>query len=78
MNKRQNEAQMQEVEFLTISDAEEAVRKAKVEWEQLVAKGAEIQEKELLDYHPVELSEEDQQKIKKKKKIISGIKRILK
>ena len=33
--------------------------------------------KELLDYHPVELYEEDDKIIKKKKKILSGIKRTL-
>ena len=40
-------------------------------------KGAELCEKELLDYYLVELYEEDNKMIKKKKKILSRIKRTL-
>ena len=65
------------IKYDTIEDAEAAVAKAKEEWKQMKIKGAEMCEKELLDYHPVELCEEDDKMIKKKKKILSGIKRTL-
>jgi len=36
-----------------------------------------MHEKELLDYYPVKLCDENEQMIKKKKKILSGIRKIL-
>jgi len=77
IKKKQNEAQLLGIEYNTIEDAEAVVAKVKEEWEQMKIKGAEMHEKELLDYHPVELCEEDDKMIKKKKKMLSGIKRTL-
>jgi len=65
------------IKYDTIEDAEAAVAKAKEEWKQMKIKGAERREKKLLDYHPVEFCKEDDKMIKKKKKILSRIKRTL-
>ena len=53
------------------------MKKALEEWEQVKTKGVELREKESLDYHAIELSEEDEKFPKKKKKIMSGIKKVL-
>ena len=50
---------MNRVEFLATLDVEEVLRKAKVEWKEMVAMGKETWEKKLLDYHQVELTEGD-------------------
>ena len=46
-------------------------------WEQVKKKGVELREKELLDYHLIEVSEEEKKNHKKKKKIMSRIKEAL-
>ena len=77
MKIRQDEAGMSGTEFNTVNKVEEALKKAKDEWKEIVEKEKEIREKELLDYHHSELIYEDEDQIKKKKKIISKIKKNL-
>ena len=61
----------------TLEEAEEGLRIAKDLWIEIIERGKEYREKELLDYHPIELTEEDEKAVKKKKKIMAGITRKL-
>ena len=66
---------MEGIEFESIEEAKEELKIARENWETLKLKGGEIREKELMDYHPVELNKEDEKYQQKKEKIISGIKK---
>ena len=75
--KRKERAQIVD-EALTVQEAEEMLKIAKELWTEMIAKGKEFREKELLDYHQVELIGEGDELVKKKKKVIAGIRRKLK
>ena len=74
MEKRRNEADVID-DYEEVTEVEEMIKKAQEEWDEIVYKGKEIRENELLDYHHSEViyKTEDQRKIKKK--ILSGIKK---
>ena len=67
---------MEGIEFKLIEEAKEKLKRARENWEIIKLKGREIREKELMDYHPVELNKEDEKYQQKKEKIISGIKKL--
>ena len=75
MAKRKERADMENVVISTINEAEEWLEKAKRLWKEVVEKGKEMREKELLDYHHEEIIGEDVKLIKKRKKILAGIKK---
>ena len=77
IEKRRKEAELNDEELSDEKEAEEALEKAKEEWKDIVDRGKEIREKELLDYHHSEVICENEDQIKKKKKIISRIKKKL-
>ena len=62
----------------TIEDAIEKLEKAIQEQKEILEKGHEYQQKELLDFHYLEIIEETEKQKKQKSKIINGIKRNLK
>ena len=78
MKSRKKRAEIDNEEIVTIQDAEEWVDKAKESWENVVKNGKEIREKELLDYHHEEIIGDDIKMIKKRKRIVAGIKKKLK
>ena len=78
MESRRVKAEMENEEINTIQEAEEWVENAKESWEEVVKNGKEMREKELLDYHNEEIIGEEPKIIKKKKRIIAGIKKKLK
>ena len=65
-------------EVSNIQEAEEMLRLAKESWSEVIEKGKEFRERELLDYHHINLIEEGEKLVKKKKKIIAGIRKKLK
>ena len=65
-------------EVSTIQEAKNMLEIAKELWSEMIQKGREFREQELLDYHPVELIDEGEKLAKKKKKVIAGIRRKLK
>ena len=67
---------MKGIQCVSVQEAEEEVEKALEKWEKVKTKEIELIEKELLDYHPIEISEEEEQIPKKNKKIMSGIKKV--
>ena len=71
-------AQAENVSIMSIEEAEESVEKAKEEWNDIVQHGKEIREKELMDYHNRDIIGDDEATIKKKSKILTGIRRKLK
>ena len=78
MRKRKERAEMQHVAIQTREEAQEWVEKAKILWAEVVENGKEMREKELLDYHHEEIIGDDVKLIKKKKRILAGIKRTMK
>jgi len=74
--KRKERADITE-EVSNVEEAEEMLKCAKELYTELIQKGKEFREKELLDYHHVELIEEGEKLVKKKKKIIAGIRKKL-
>ena len=73
--KRKERADIEDVVISTINKAEEWLEKAKRLQNEVVEKGKEMREKELLDYHHEEIIGEDVKLIKKRKKILAGIKK---
>ena len=69
MKRRKSEAQIKGVKYTLIQEATEALKEANKKWKQIREQGKELREKELLDYHPNELTEEDEKNPKKKEKI---------
>ena len=61
----------------TLAEAEEGLAIAKELWKEIIERGAEYREKELLDYHQAEITEEGEKLVKKKKKIMAGIRKKL-
>ena len=61
----------------SFNEAKEGLKDAKTLWDEIVENGREYREKELLDYHPVELTEEGEKLAKKKKKVLAGIRKKL-
>ena len=74
--KRKERAEITE-EVSNVEEAEEMLKCTKELQTKLIQKGKEFREKELLDYHHVELIEEGEKLVKKKKKIIAGIRKKL-
>ena len=64
-------------EPLTLEEIEEGLKISKEVWIEIIKIGQEFCEKELLDYHQVELTEEVDKLAKKKKKILTRIKKKL-
>ena len=75
MTKRKERAVMKNVVISTINEAEEQLEEAKRLQKEVVEKGKEMREKELLDYYREEIIGEDVKLIKKRKKILAGIKK---
>ena len=75
--KRRLEAGIEMMEIQEINEAKSELKIAKNQWIDIVNRGNEFREKELLDYHHVELNNEDEDQLKMKKKILSGIKKKL-
>ena len=65
------------IEFDIVHESGEAVKKAQEEQKEIIEKRKKIREKELLDYHQPELICDENDQIKKKKKMIGEIKRSL-
>ena len=65
MKIKQDKAGMSRMKFNTVNEEEEALKKVKDEQKEIVEKGKEIREKELLDYHHSELMCENEDQIKK-------------
>ena len=74
MEKRRNEADVID-NCEEVTEVEEMIKKAQEEWDEIVHKGKEIRENELLDYHHSEVICETEDQRKTKKKILSGIKK---
>ena len=72
--KRQHEAQIEGINFESIEEVKEELKKVRDNWEIVKLKGGEIREKELIDYYPAELNKEDEKYQQKKEKILNGIK----
>jgi len=77
MRKRQEEGELEGIEYETIDAAKEALVDAKQHWEMLKQKGIEIREAELMDYHHKQLNENDENYKMKKKKILRGIRKTM-
>ena len=77
IEKRRKEAELNEDDFRAVHEVEEALEKVKEEQNEIIEKGKEIREKEMLDYHHSEVICENDDQRKTKKKIISGIKKKL-
>jgi hypothetical protein len=65
------------IEPTNLEEAETGLQIARELWIEIIERGKEFREKELLDYHPVEVNEEGEKATKKKKKIMAGIRRKL-
>ena len=74
MEKRKKEAQVVE-EIEDIYKIKERIEIAKEQWDDIIKKGKQIRENELLDYHYSEVSCENDDQRKTKEKILSGIKK---
>jgi len=77
LQSRKERANMVNTSIESLEEAEEVVKQAKSEWENVIKNGKELREKELLDYHHEEIIGDSVKAIKKKKKVIAGIKRKL-
>ena len=78
MESRRVKAEMEHEEIHTVQEAEVQVKNAKELWADVIKNGAAMREKELLDYHNKEIIGEEPKIIKKKKRILAGIKKKLK
>ena len=75
--KRKSEAGIELMESQDLNEVQNELEIAKNQWIDIVNRGKEFREKELLDYHHTELNNEDEDHLKMKKKIVSGIKKKL-
>ena len=75
--KRRLEAGVELNEIQDLHDAKKELEIAQNQWNDIVKRGKEFREKEILDYHHTELNNEDEDQLKSRKKIISGIKKKL-
>ena len=72
--KRKLRTEIQSDEVVTLQEAEAELKIAKDLWAEVIEKGKELREKELLDFHHQVLIDDGGKVSKKKKKIIAGIK----
>ena len=77
MNRRKSDAQIDGLDCTLMQEAIEALKETHQKWNQIKKQGKELREKELLDYYPNELKEEDEKNPKKKEKTLSGIKKVM-
>jgi len=77
MKRRKEEAMIQDDDEMSISQAKDALNEARKEWEKTKSDGKMLREKELLDYARNEFNDNDEHHPKKRKKIISGIRKEL-
>ena len=54
LEKKKEEAEIDETDDITIIQVTNALKQARMEWERIKAEGKELREKELLDYAPNE------------------------
>ena len=77
MESKRKRAQVN-VSITSVEEAKEMLQTAKEQWNEVVQNGKEMREKELMDYHTKEIIEEDEKAVKKKQKVLAGIRRKLK
>ena len=75
--KRRTKAEIDKIHLQELDEVKQELERAKVQWKDIVERGKEIREQEILDYHYSVVSSEDENQRKMKKKIIAGIKRKL-
>ena len=78
LNKKREEAEVEELGEMTIMQVMTELQKARTEWEKIKEEGKELREQELLDYVPNQVICDDERHPKKKEKILSGIKNEMK
>ena len=71
--KRKLRAEIQIDEVETVQEAEAELKIAKKLWAEVIEKGKELREKELLNFHHQVLIDDGGKVSKKKKKIVAGV-----
>ena len=75
--KRRLEAQVESLEAQNLEEAQIKLEESINQWNDIVKRGREHREKEMLDYHYAELNNEDEDQTKNRNKIMSGTKKKL-